>query len=174
MSRVEVKDANDPQYLDMEDLKRKTREELDEIYAEASAPSVQELEGKYDGTVLAGDIPFLNNRTSVELANLAWLRWGGKKFEIVDEALAEGTNWFDLGVTEVDAYPFEGKVVPAQFDDGDCYVFDYDIPENTAPVRRIRDEVRKVRNGLYLGRVYVDADEERFVTYFGLEKSLEL
>ncbi|MCX2819131.1 hypothetical protein EGH25_07170 [Haladaptatus sp. F3-133] len=174
MSRVEVKSANDPQYLDMEDLRKKSREELDGIYGEATAPSVGELEGKYDGTVLAGDIPLLDNPASVALANTFWLRWGGKKLDVVSDDLAEGTNWFDLGLTEFDAYPFEGKVVPATFDEGDCYVFDYDIPENTAPVRRVRDEVRKIRNGLYLGRVYIDADDLRFVTYFGLEKSIEL
>jgi hypothetical protein len=174
MSRVEVKSANDPQYLDMEDLKRKSREDLDEIYAEATAPSVGELDGKYDGTVLAGDIPLLNNRATVELANTPLLRWGGKNFDVVSDDLAEGTNWFDLGVTEIDAYPFEGKVVDAEFDDGECYVFDYDIPENRPPINRVRDEVRKIRNGLYLGRVYLEADEKRFVTYFGLEKSLEL
>ena len=103
MSLVEVKDANDPQYLDVEDLKTKSVSGLDEIYRKGTAPNVTELEGRYDGVVLAGRMPFMDNTTSVKIANSPLVRWGGKKFDVVSENLAEGTNWFDLGLFEIDA-----------------------------------------------------------------------
>ena len=171
---VEVKDANDPQHLDMRDLKEKTVEELDEIYRKGTAPQVTELEGKYDGVVLAGSLPFMDNPASVRLVNSPLLRWGGKNFDVVSENLAEGTNWFDLGVIELDSYPFEGRIEPARFGGGNCYVLDYDITGNPPPANRVRDEIKKVRDGLYLGRIYVDTvDDHMFFSYFGIKKSVE-
>ncbi len=173
MSFVEVKDANDPQYLDMEDLKEKSVRGLDEIYRRATTPNVTELEGKYDGVVLAGDLPLMDSPASVRLANSFWLRWGGKKFDVVSENIAEGSNWFDLGLVEVDGYRFEGRIEPARFGGGDCYVLDYDVSGNLPPANRIRDEVKKLRDGLYLGRIYFDTvDDHVFVSYFGMEKSV--
>jgi hypothetical protein len=172
MSLVEVKDANDPQYLDVEDLKTKSVSGLDEIYRKGTAPNVTELEGRYDGVVLAGRMPFMDNTTSVKIANSPLVRWGGKKFDVVSENLAEGTNWFDLGLFEIDAYSFEGRLEPARFGGGDCYVLDYDASGNPPPANRVRDEVKKLRDGLYLGRIYVDTVEDnRFVSYFAITKS---
>lgn len=174
MSLVEVKNANDPQYLDMNDLKEKSVEGLDEIYRKGVAPNVTELEGKYDGVVLAGSLPFMDNPASVRLVNSPLLRWGGKDFDVVSENLAEGTNWFDLGLLEVDGYPFEGRLEPALFGGGNCYVLDYDVSGNLPPANRIRDEIKKIRDGLYLGRIYVDTvDDYRFVSYFGIRKSVD-
>jgi len=174
MSLVEVKNANDPKYLDMEDLKRKSLRNLDEIYRKATTPAVPELEGRYEGAVLAGELPLMDSPAAVRVANSPLLRWGGKKIDLVSENLAEGKNWFDLGLFEVDGYPFEGRLVPAEFGSGDCYVLDYDVPENLPPVNRVRDEVKKLRDGLYLGRIYLDTgDGLRFVTYFGMRKSFE-
>jgi len=169
---VEVKDANDPEYLDMEDLKEKSVEGLDEIYRKGTAPHVTELEGRYDGVVLAGRLPFMDNPATVRLANSFWLRWGGKKFDVVSENLAEGSNWFDLGLFELDRYSFEGRIEPASYGGGDSYVLDYDVSGNLPPVNRVHDEVKKLRDGLYLGRTYIDTGNGlMFVCYFGIEKS---
>jgi len=171
MARVEVKSADSPQHIDMERLKGKTVPELDEIYREADTPELTELDGRYEGTVLAGDFFPLSSSVTVDIANLPINVWGGKNVEVLSDERARGTNRFELGVTETTASPFEGRIVPALYGDDDCYVFDYDIPENTAPIRRVRDEVKKIRRGLYLGRIYFRTnDDYRFLAYFGLEK----
>ncbi|MDY6780834.1 MAG: hypothetical protein SV760_09940, partial [Halobacteria archaeon] len=83
-----------------------------------------------------------------------------------------GRNVYGFGALEVTGYEFEGRVMSSVFDGDDAYVFDYDKPDNPWFIRQVRDEVRRVSRGLYLGRMNVRrGGGYDFVTYFGLRRS---
>ncbi len=55
-------------------------------------------------------------------------------------------------------------------DDDDVLIFDYDTAENPPGIRRIRDDLKEVDDGLFLGTSNVRiGDGFRFLTYFALD-----
>lgn len=157
--------------LDAEDLQGRSEEELDELYREATTPGIQELEGRYHGTVVSGRVFPLDLDETLQIVNMPWMPWGGKKFYPIDEDEARGCNWYQVGPIERNGYSFVGRHAPAIYGRAEAYVFDYDLPDNPGAVRNVRDELKKVHDGLYLGRTYMRIrGEHQFVLYFALEE----
>ena len=156
--------------LTFEDLQAASEDELDGIYRDATAPEIEELEGRYRGSVVSGRVFPLDTEAALKIVNTEWMPWGGKKFYPVDEEESRGCNWYRLGPVERNGYSFVGRITPAIVGRAEAYVLDYDLPDNPGAVQNVRDELKKVREGLYLGRTYVRmGGEHRFVMYFVLE-----
>ena len=67
-------------------------------------------------------------------------------------------------------YRFETTVEPSLAGDFDAVKLDYDLPENPFFIRAIRDEIRELSPGLYLGQAYARTGGAfRLWLYFGLE-----
>lgn len=53
----------------------------------------------------------------------------------------------------------------------DKYLFDYDLPQNSKAWRRLRDEVRKVTDSYFIGKIYMRFwGRYRFMGYFSLTR----
>ncbi len=154
-----------------EDLQAASEDELDAVYRDATTPEVEDLEGRYHGSVVSGRVFPLDTEAALRVVNTEWMPWGGKKFYPVDEDESRGCNWYRLGPVERNGYSFVGRVTPAIYGRSEAYVLDYDLPDNPGAVQNVRDELKKVRDGLYLGRTYLRMrGEHRFVMYFVLEE----
>jgi hypothetical protein len=81
--------------------------------------------------------------------------WAGKTFRATSDGAGEGINRVRLaGVREW--YPFSTRIEPSVMDGKPCILLDYDRPENPFFIRAIRDELREVSPGLFLGPALID------------------
>lgn len=139
-----------PEHLD--DLADRSVRELERLYREAPAPeSLEALHGAPVGRMLTVRGPLDRPRVRTRVARLAragFFPWRGKSFEAFDAETGQGINRvhllgerFDFGLR------FDRSVI----DGGPCVLLDYDRPGNPWVIRRIRDELRELRPGLFLG-----------------------
>jgi hypothetical protein len=63
-------------------------------------------------------------------------------------------------------YPFALSFGPSALDGERCVVLDYDLAENPWIIRRIRDELREVTPGLFLGPALLRTRTEPKLTLF--------
>jgi hypothetical protein len=145
---------------------------LDELYRSASTPHISTLTGDLVGRMLA--VPVLPRWLAGPLRRFAaWSRfpWRGKSFIARDAASGEGINrvfgdrnsrrWFRFDT-------FIGRSRAGAFD---AFQLDYDNDGNPAPIRAIKDELREVAPGLYLGLAYfMWRKKPRLMLYFGLAR----
>jgi hypothetical protein len=154
--------------LTADDLVNKTKEELDELFLGGETPAEGALDGETEGHVLAGRGP-LSAEAVREAVNTPLLPWKGKHIE-----RGLGNNRFGYGPLERGGFEFETRILPSVHpeDDDEVLIFDYDQPENPPGVRRVRDDMKEVDDGLFLGTSNVEVgDEFRFMTYFALERT---
>jgi len=155
--------------VDARALARRSRPELDALFASLPAPALDEVGGELRGTAI--DLVGADRLPSrLRAALLAVLRapagpWRGKRV-----AGTRGTNVWGVG-------PFrrtfaEFRLAPADAVDGSgpCLRLDYDVPENALPLRGILGEMRVLGPGLFLGRMHYRAGSAcSCVLYFTLE-----
>lgn len=150
--------------LTLDRLSELSRDELDRWFLWASTPSIRELDGATDGRALAGRVP---------ADALPWMPWKGKRFEPIDEARGRGGNRIESSVLELiklELFEFETRIEAPIFGDDPVVVLDYDLEKNPALIRRVHDELKKLRDGLFLGRAYIRRRARpRFVLYFALQ-----
>lgn len=106
-------------------------------------------------------------RTIRALARASWFPWAGKSFAAQTDGdgnginrvrIAGGRRWF----------PFTTRVDPSAIDGAPCILLDYDHAINPKPIRMIRDELREVGPGLFLGPAMLDTGKAppRLVLFF--------
>ncbi|MCH9699149.1 MAG: hypothetical protein K0U68_13695 [Gammaproteobacteria bacterium] len=124
----------------------KSREELDEIYKNSMPGSIPL--GDTQGTaILAG-----SSLSKIVAVLARWLAWQGKVFDLF---CAGG----DAGILVNKITPFSWKFIVAKvyrdaswMDGNETIVIDYSKTSFVARV--IRDEIREVEPGVYLGKVW--------------------
>lgn len=143
-------------------------DELERLYAAATVPAIGDLRGALRGRMLA--VVGTRGRAARALRAFAsWDRfpWRGKSFEPLGESRGEGIN--RVVSDRVRLFRFETSIARSRAGAFDALQLDYDLPENPWIIRRIEDEVRELRPGLWLGQAYLRAFEKpRLVLYFGL------
>ena len=153
----------------VDDLIRSSRRQLDQIYLAAQTPTMQEMNGVMQGNVLAGLWP-LDNQDVRNFLNGEWLMWRGKAFETIDADEGRGINRFKVGPFRFLRYNFETKISPPTVGVSDVFELDYDLAVNPWYLRLIRDDLRKIDDGLFLGTANVKLfGKHRFLVYFALE-----
>ncbi|MFP4633052.1 MAG: hypothetical protein ACLFMT_06430 [Halobacteriales archaeon] len=141
------------------------RAELDRLFERGDTPEIDALEGDTVGRVLAGR-GLLGITPLRRGVNGPHLPWRGKRVRGT-----EGCNRFGYGPLEREGFGFKIRHAPSLADpEKTVLIFDYDVPDNPAPVRRIRDDLVEIEDGLYLGTSNLRVgDDYRFLTYFTLE-----
>lgn len=170
MSRVSKSFASAPKTLD--ELSALSADELASLYKKARTPRVEDLEGPLLGRMLAvppaGVIPGLSGllkRYSVS----RFFPWQGKNFKTVGKGKGEGINRV-LG-DRAEWFRFETFVGKSNGGDFDAVHLNYDNPGNPGFVRRIKDEVREVSPGLWLGLANIQTKNSLFLAlYFALAR----
>lgn len=151
--------------VDLDELVEMSKDELDRLFAEGDTPAIDGLEGVSEGRVLAGR-GALRAEPVRRLVNNPFLPWKGKH---VDGR--HGSNRFEVGPLERKGFEFDMYVTESLVNpEDDVLIFDYDTPENPPGIRRIRDDLVEVDDGLFLGTSNVRVgDGYRFLIYFALE-----
>ena len=98
--------------------------------------------------------------------------WAGKSFQAASDAAGTGINRVRLAGTRR-WFPFQTRVEPSAIDGAPCILLDYDLEANPKPIRMIRDELREVAPGLFLGPAMLDTGkgEPRLVLFFACDCS---
>lgn len=157
----------------LDDLAALRPEALAQLYRAAVTPAVQSLDGDLVGRMLA--VPVLPRWLFGPLRRFAaWtlFPWRGKSFRARDAARGDGINRVFSDTHPRRWFRFQTSLGPSRAGAFDAFQLDYDNPDNPGFVRAIRDEVREVAPGLYLGLAYVMwRKQPRLVLYFGLARA---
>lgn len=165
----------DPEMLYGHDLLELSISQLDELYMGAKTPEISELDGS--GTCLwlagplSGFLPASINKLRTAIAGSVIFPWKGMALEAsFDGGGMNGSNLLFSKDSGLRAFNFEVSVGTTAFDEEECVVFDYNVDGAFPLFKSLRDEVRKLKDGLFLGRGnVVIAGEPRFIAYFSLE-----
>ena len=155
----------------MNDLVKINRRGLDEIFLSAQTPTMDELNGMVDGSVLAGRFA-LNIRLVRMILNLGWLPWRGKIFETDGGSEGKGINRFKVGPLKFLRYRCETRITGPLLEGTDVFCLNYDLSGNPWFIRRLRDDIRKIEDGLFLGTAsFRMFGKHRFTIYFLLQSA---
>lgn len=140
----------------LDNLARRSFAELEQFYLMAPEPdSVLVLNGNPKGRMLA--VRYLDNGLPhsmiAAIARLGVFPWDGKSFEATTEDAGKGANRIRLLRPTLNMFTFYTRLESSSIDGRTCILLDYDQPGNPWVVRRIRDELREVAPGLFLGPV---------------------
>jgi hypothetical protein len=141
------------------------------LYRQGSTPAISMVTGHLRGRMLA--VPGARGlvfRMLRAFARWRFFPWRGKSFTPLSPAEGEGINrvWSDR--TPSRWFRFATRIEPSRAGAFDAFQLDYDNPDNPFFIRAIKDELREVSPGLYLGQAYVViSGRPRLALYFGLQ-----
>ena len=137
------------------------------LYLGARVPQLEDVRGDLRGRLLA-NVLFggAGAAALVRLASSDHFPWRGKSFAPYDLNAGEGIN--RVVSERLRIFPFTTFIGRSRAGDFDALQLDYDRPDNPWFIRPIKDEIRQLRPGLYLGQAYLSFPQERLVLYFGL------
>lgn len=156
--------------LTLDRLTRRSPGALRSLYEGGRVPDLPDLNGSPHGRMLAlaGAAGWrLPRGLTRRLAARGWFPWRGKNFQ-AQGAQGSGINRIRLLGSRT-WYPFRTRVEPSALDGRPCAVLDYDAPENPWFIRKIRDELREVGEGLFLGPALFMTDAPRLVLWFAVD-----
>jgi hypothetical protein len=143
---------------------------LEALYRGARVPDLGAVDGDLRGRMLA--LPALRGGAAAitrAFARSSFFPWRGKSFRPLDTKHGEGIN--RVLSDRLRVYRFETSIAKSRAGDFDAIQLDYDLPTNPFFIRPIKDEIRELRPGLYLGQAYLETGgRARLVLYFGLQK----
>lgn len=139
---------------DVSQLLQMSNTQLDELFSSSAAGEIPDGAAKGTAIIAPG------TKFSVEIAELINLfGWQGKTFDAKRGVLRN--RILPIGLNAIVATVYKG---PSWFDNKECIVLDYS--ETSLVARWIRDEIRSIGPGFYLGRVYWD---KKPLIHFALE-----
>jgi hypothetical protein len=129
---------------DVQQLLKMTQAQLDELFTKTEAGPIPNGEAKGTAIIAPG------SAFSADVAS--WINlfaWQGKVFDAQKGVLKNKILPFGLNAIIAKVYK-----APSWLDGKDCTVLDYS--ETSLVAHWIRDEIREIGPGLYLGKVYWD------------------
>ena len=140
--------------LTLNDLSERSVPELDKLYTQAAMPAnMNALDGRPKGRMLAirgvDRTPLAGLIRMISKASL--FPWGGKSFQSTNKKEGSGINRINFTLLQRNWFPFKTVVESSAIDGKQCIYLDYDLAGNPWFIRRIRDELREVSPGLFLG-----------------------
>ncbi len=141
---------------------------LETAFRDGACPTAEELEGPYRGELLWLDGLAGAGQT---VARAVWGRlWKGKSFARPARPGLDGSGHnLQLSWTlPVPAMPFQTRLEASVLDGGEAFVVSYPA---RPPLPRLRDELRAVGPGLYLGAMFLERRGAFCpVSYFSLRR----
>jgi hypothetical protein len=131
---------------DAQQLLAMSQAQLDDLFR--SSPAGDIPNGSANGTAIIAP-GTVYSATIAEVINL--FGWQGKVFDAANGFLKNRILAF--GVEAIIAKVYKG---PSWLDGGECIVLDYS--QTSIVAKHIRDEIRLISPGFYLGKVYWDKD----------------
>jgi hypothetical protein len=129
---------------DVPKLLKMSQAELDELFTKSDAGQIPN--GEADGTAIVAP----GSTYTVEIASwISHFAWQGKVFDAQKGQLKNRILPFGLNAIIAKVYK-----APSWLDGKECIVLDYS--ETSLVAHWIRDEIRQIDQGLYLGKVYWD------------------
>lgn len=148
--------------------------ELESMYRAARVPAITEVRGDLRGRMLAW--PMLDTRPALggalrAFAGSAAFPWRGKTFTPHDAARGEGIN--RVISDRFRLFRFETFIGRSRAgDELDALQLDYDLPENPPIIRNIKDEIRTIEPGVWLGQAWFVSRRRKFLwLYFALAQA---
>ena len=128
---------------DVRQLLQMSQAQLDELFTSSAAGDIPN--GEAEGTAIVAP----GTTYSLEIASLInHFAWQGKTFDAAKGLLKNRILAFGLNAIIAKVYK-----APSWLDDKECIVLDYS--DTSIVAHRIRDEIRQIGPGMYLGKVYV-------------------
>lgn len=128
--------------ITVSDLQRMTQAELDALFTASTAGEIPDGQG--DGTAIIAP----GTNVSADISRVVnFFAWQGKVFDAKAGLLRN--RILPFGINAIIARVYKG---PSWLDGAECIVLDYS--ETSLVAQWIRDEIRQVAPGLYLGKVY--------------------
>ena len=129
---------------DLPQLFKMSQAQLDELFTNSAPGEIPD--GAANGTAIVAP----GTTYSTEIAELInHFNWQGKTFDAAHGSLRN--RILTLGLNAIIAKVYKGT---SWLDNKECIVLDYS--ETSLVARRIRDEIRQIGPGMYLGKVYWD------------------
>lgn len=147
--------------------------ELERMYRAARTPTIGDVRGDLRGRMLAW--PVLEQRPVLggalrAFAGSAAFPWRGKTFTPHDASRGEGIN--RVIVDRLRLFRFDTFIGRSRAGDFDALQLDYDLPGNPPIIRSIKDEIRTVEPGVWLGQAWFVTRKTQFLwLYFGLAET---
>jgi hypothetical protein len=127
---------------DVEKLLSMSQADLDDLFGKCAAGEIPN--GEADGTAIVAPGTKFSSNIAKFISNFAWQ---GKVFDARKGVLKN--RILPFGLNAIIAKVYKG---PSWLDGKDCIVLDYS--ETSIIAQWIRDEIRQIEPGLYLGKVY--------------------
>lgn len=147
--------------------------ELERMYESAKTPAITEVRGDLRGRMLAW--PVLEQRRGMQgffraFAGSKAFPWRGKSFHPHDAVRGEGINRVIKDRWKL--FRFDAFIGKSRQGDFDALQLDYDLPGNPPIIRSIKDEIRTVEPGVWLGQAWFVTRRTKFLwLYFGLARA---
>ena len=145
---------------------------LKSLYEGARVPRLSDVKGPLRGRMLA--LPAVKGRLARAIRAFAssdYVPWRGKSFMPKSEHGGDGINRVIRDRWTL--YRFETFVGKSLAGDFDAVQLDYDNADNPFFIRPIKDEIREISPGLYLGQAYWQGSKEaHLVLYFALARAV--
>ncbi len=157
----------------LDDLLHADAETLRRLYLGAATPALGDLTGDLRGRMLAlVAAPGWLFWWARLWARTRLFPWRGKSFVAAGNDPNHGAGENRVFTDRTRWFRFDTFVAPSRAGAFDAVQLDYDNPRNPFFIRAIKDEVRQLRPGLFLGQAYLKTKRRQIlVLYFGLEKT---
>jgi hypothetical protein len=169
--RVQTKAPSPAASLRLDDLLALEVPELDRLYANARVPRIEDVRGDLRGRMLATTV--LHGRAAGfvrSFASSSRFPWRGKSFTPSGPLRGDGINRVVSDRWRL--YRFETFISRSRAGDFDALQLDYDNRDNPFFIRAIKDEMRELASGLWLGQAYLQLGEKAHLAlYFGLTRA---
>jgi hypothetical protein len=147
--------------------------ELERLYVGARAPRIGQVEGDLRGRMLAW--PSLESRPVVaglirSFAGSSAFPWRGKSFHPRTESRGDGIN--RVVSDRFRLFRFDTCIARSRAGDFDALQLDYDLRGNPPVIRSIKDEIRELEPGLWLGQAWLETRTREILwLYFALARA---
>jgi hypothetical protein len=142
---------------------------LERLYREATVPELRDLDGDLRGRMLVGPVGRGLGAVMRAAGRMRGFPWLGKSFRALSDGHGEGVN--RVVSDRFHLFRFDTTIGRSRAGEFDAVQLDYDRPQNPALIRAIKDEVRELRPGLFLGQAYLETRRgARLVLYFALAR----
>lgn len=153
----------------LDDLAALDPEQLMTLYRSARTPRIADLDGRLTGRMLAS--PLVRSRVMADFlkrfAAGGPMPWQGKTFTPLGPDRGEGIN--RVFGNRASWYRFSTSIGRSRAGEFDALQLDYDLEANPFFIRSVKDELREVTPGLWLGIAYLHTPrKDRLGLYFGL------